>query len=85
MKSKTIKKAKHFLAPLLVCFVSMVLVKCGVGCGAEADAYSAELSACVVNAKTREEADSCRAGVNAKYGVCESPDYPRLQPCPPKN
>ncbi len=75
MKTAVISVVGPILAAILAsCF--------GEGCyngpGA-GTAYDAELKACVAMAKTREESRYCRAMVDKKYGLCETPTNP--YPC----
>lgn len=64
--------------------IATTVAHCNAGCQLPAvdasDAYRVELAKCVTDAKTREEADACRAEVNKKYNVCEG-EWPKLQPC----
>jgi hypothetical protein len=56
------------------------------------ETYHADLSACVTNAKTRAQADACRAAVDARYcapdgafadaGVCPSAPVVDAGPAP---
>ncbi len=63
------------------------MAHCNQGClpaedaGAIDAAYRAELVGCAVTAKTLAESKECRRQVNARYGLCERTEWPRLTPC----
>lgn len=57
-----------------VCFFAWAAIgfgTCTTGCagGFDASGFAQDDAACVSNAKSREEADNCRAAVRAKYNL----------------
>jgi hypothetical protein len=78
------KTVVNVIAPLLATVIASAFGGCTEGCYQQAsatpgDAYTAELSGCVAKAKTALEANVCRANVDRKYGLCETPSNP--YPC----
>ena len=78
---------RHGAEVALAVAIAMALVHCTEGCKPAQDpneiaaAYAAEQLACVEQAKTRYEADVCRANVNRKYGLCDQVRWPNINPC----
>lgn len=78
-----VKDVSH---PIIVCILWLVaatsLTKCVPAHSPESTEalYSAQLLGCVEKASSVDESRACRAQVNKKFGLCETP--PRVELCP---
>lgn len=82
MRACVINSTIGLLMFIVAAVIGHMLTGCRPPGAAEVEAaYTSELTHCSYVAKSLAEAKACRHGVNVRYGLCDTAQWPNLSPC----